>query len=86
MSQVPTPRQLDVLVMVHAFRTTKGFSPTIREIGRALGIASTNGVNDHIKALEKKGLVVREGMSARTLRLTDEGRRAFTNLVSEAAR
>ena len=34
----------------------KGFAPSIHEIGRQFKIASTNGVSDHLKALEKKGL------------------------------
>jgi repressor LexA len=32
----------------------KGFAPSIPEIGRQFKIASTNGVSDHLKALEKR--------------------------------
>jgi repressor LexA len=38
-----------------------GVFPSYREIGLALGIHSTNGVSDHLKALEKKGYVARVG-------------------------
>ena len=34
----------------------KGFAPPIHEVGRQFKIASTNGVSDHLKALEKKGI------------------------------
>jgi repressor LexA len=34
----------------------QGFAPSITEIGRQFKIASTNGVSDHLKALEKEGL------------------------------
>jgi len=44
-----------------------GYPPTIRELGDALGISSTNGVNDHLKALEKKGYLSRESSKSRTM-------------------
>lgn len=54
-----TQRQQEVLSFI-ATRTEKdGFPPTIREIGDHLGIGSTNGVNDHLKALERKGYLQR---------------------------
>lgn len=47
---------------------------TMREIGRSLGIASTNGVRDHYMALARKGLVEATGHAAHTdYRLTDAG-------------
>ena len=39
---------------------SRGYPPTLREIGEHMGIRSTNGVNDHLKALEKKGYLERE--------------------------
>jgi len=42
----------------------KGFAPSILEIGRQFKIASTNGVSDHLKALEKKGYIRRVGKRA----------------------
>ena len=42
----------------------KGFAPSIREIGKQFKIASTNGVSDHLKALEKKGYIRRVGKRA----------------------
>jgi len=46
-----------------------GFPPTIREIGQSLGIRSTNGVNDHLKSLQRKGYIFRQGQKSRTLKL-----------------
>jgi len=43
--------------------------PTLREIGGAMGIRSTNGVNDHIRALERKGRITRRGMNMKTRQL-----------------
>ncbi len=42
--------------------------PTLREIGARMGIRSTNGVNDHLRALERKGYLTREDMKSRALR------------------
>lgn len=64
-----TPRQQKVLSFIESQIEAQGFAPTIREIGRQLGIASTNGVNDHLKALERKGYIQRQDQKSRTLRV-----------------
>jgi SOS-response transcriptional repressor LexA len=62
-----TPGQLRVLRFVASFAAEHGYSPTLREIGAALGIRSTNGVDDHLSALERKGYVRRSENKARSL-------------------
>src|SRR5260221_13330353 len=47
----------------------RGYPPTLREIGEYMGIRSTNGVNDHLRALERKGYLRREDMKSRALKL-----------------
>ena len=42
----------------------KGFAPSMQEIGQRFKIASTNGVSDHLRALEKKGYIRRVGKRA----------------------
>ena len=49
----------------------RGYPPTLREIGEHMGIRSTNGVNDHLRALERKGYLTREDMKCRALRPCD---------------
>src|ERR1051326_4855406 len=51
----------------------RGYPPTLREIGAKMGIRSTNGVNDHLRALERKGYLTREDMKSRALRPTTMG-------------
>ncbi len=70
-----TERQRLVLTFIEAHIRQHGFPPTIREIGRHLAIKSTNGVNDHLNALQKKGFLTREEGKSRTLQLTrgDDG-------------
>lgn len=59
-----------VLEYIHASIHERGYPPTLREIGNHMGIRSTNGVNDHLRALERKGYLTREDMKSRALRPT----------------
>ena len=63
-----TKRQEKVLDYITSSITTRGFPPTLREIGTHMGISSTNGVNDHLRALERKGYLKREDMKSRALK------------------
>ena len=66
-SQELTIQQQKVLTFINNFINKNGFPPTFREIGAALKIKSTNGVNDHLKALETKGYIKRSNMKSRTI-------------------
>src|SRR3989304_1756756 len=61
-------RQKEVLEFIQQSIVARGYPPTLREIGEQMGIRSTNGVNDHLKALEKKGYLAREDLKSRALR------------------
>jgi repressor LexA len=73
------PRQRELLDYVAAYTDQKGIPPSLREIGEALGIRSTNGVSDHVKALVKKGYLERVGdaRTSRGIRLTAQARGGF---------
>jgi len=62
-----TQRQQMVLNYITQSISDRGYPPTLREIGSHMGIRSTNGVNDHLRALERKGYLKREDMKSRTL-------------------
>jgi repressor LexA len=66
-----TDRQRQVLDYIGRSIERRGYPPTLREIGEHMGIRSTNGVNDHLKALEKKGYLAREDLKSRALRPLD---------------
>ena len=68
-----TDRQRAVLSYIQSREEDVGYPPTIREIGEFLGIKSTNGVSDHLKALEKKGFLKRDGQKSRALVPTNDG-------------
>jgi repressor LexA len=68
-----TSRQQMVLDFIRESIAQRGYPPTLREIGAKMGIRSTNGVNDHLRALERKGYLTREDMKSRALRPTTMG-------------
>lgn len=66
-----TGRQAQTLDFIRESIESRGYPPTLREIGAHMGIRSTNGVNDHLRALERKGYLRREDMKSRALRVVD---------------
>src|SRR5262249_52699443 len=66
-----TERQREIYNFIRSKIESRGYGPTVREIGLAFDIKSPNGVMCHLKALEKKGLIHREGFSARAIQLID---------------
>ncbi|HZS36212.1 MAG TPA: transcriptional repressor LexA [Polyangia bacterium] len=77
-----TDRQQAVLDFISLSIERRGYPPTLREIGEQFGIRSTNGVNDHLKALEKKGYLEREELKSRALRpISSEGAGPTGNIV-----
>lgn len=67
-----TKRQKEVLLLIKEKIETRGYGPTVREIGEEFDISSPNGVMCHLKALEKKGLIIREPNMSRAIQLTPE--------------
>jgi len=69
-----TERQREVLATFAALTIEVG--PTVRALGAALGISSTNGVSDHLVSLERRGLIRRwANAKSRAYVLTEEGKR-----------
>jgi repressor LexA len=75
-----TQRQQMVLDFIRQSIHDRGYPPTLREIGARMGIRSTNGVNDHLRALERKGYLTREDMKSRALRPTNLGQQSLAAL------
>jgi repressor LexA len=67
-----TKRQEQTLDFIRSSIESRGYPPTLREIGEHMGIRSTNGVNDHLRALERKGYLRREDMKSRALKLVED--------------
>lgn len=78
MNTSPTPRQAAALRALARLTEERGIPPSIREMCDELEIRSTNGVTEHLRALERKGFV--RCVAPRTARswvLTDQGKEAL---------
>jgi len=62
-----TDRQREIYEFIREKIESRGYGPTVREIGDGFKIKSPNGVMCHLNALVKKGLILREGRSARAI-------------------
>ena len=69
-----TSRQRDVLAFIRSFSARHGVPPTVREIGAKFGV-TPRAAFDHLRALERKGMLRRRasaGRTSRALTLADE--------------
>jgi repressor LexA len=82
---VLTDRQQAILDFISQSIEERGYPPTLREIGEHFGIRSTNGVNDHLRALEKKGHLHREDLKSRALRPTSPPASSASSRSSNAS-
>lgn len=64
-----TDRQALMLAFIAAFIAEHGYSPTVREIGKAFGLKSTNAVADYLHSMNIKGAITYEAGKARTIRV-----------------
>jgi repressor LexA len=69
-------RARQILGYIQEFSRDHGFPPTIREIGTAFSISSTNGVRYYLRILEKEGRLKRSGKISRGLGVATLPRRA----------
>lgn len=68
-----TVRQQEYLDFIRSHRSTRGYGPTLREIGKHLGIASTHAVSEQLEFMKKKGAITWEGKTFRSLRAIEDG-------------
>jgi len=68
----PTSRQMAIYEFIRDKIRSRGFGPTVREIGTAFKIRSPNGVVCHLKALERKGYITRGRNMSRAIELVTE--------------
>jgi len=73
-------RQLAILDFIKTEVKSKGYPPSVREIGEAVGLASSSTVHGHLDRLEKKGLIRRDPTKPRAIEiLTDEDAKGAEN-------
>lgn len=64
--------QEKILAFIQTAIQTRGYAPSVREIGEAVGLKSTSTVHGHLTRLEKKGLLYRDAMKPRAMGLSVE--------------
>lgn len=65
-------RQEDILTFIKEEVRTKGYPPSVREIGEAVGLASSSTVHGHLARLESKGLIRRDPTKPRAIEILDQ--------------
>ncbi len=66
-----TPRQSEILSFIQDFMEETGMPPTRAEIARELGFKSVNAAEDHVRALQRKGVIELIPGTSRGIRLKD---------------
>jgi repressor LexA len=66
-----TDRQSEILDFIRAQINLRGFPPSVREIGEAVGLSSSSTVHSHLAALENKGFIRRDPSKPRALEVLD---------------
>ncbi|MBP3461337.1 MAG: transcriptional repressor LexA [Bacilli bacterium] len=74
-----TKRQNEILNYIKEYIVDHGYPPTIREIGKALGISSPATIHAHLKNLEKKGFIRKNDSKNRALELLVKNEFAINN-------
>lgn len=70
-ANTPSPKQAELLRQLFRFRRKYGYSPTLEELGRTMGISKVTAYQ-YIRALERKGLVRRLRHRARSIEIVEE--------------
>jgi repressor LexA len=67
-----TKRQKEIYEFICTYTNEHGYPPSVREIGKAVGLASPSTVHMHLKALQERGYIKRDSKKPRTIEVTDE--------------
>jgi len=66
-----TPRQQRILDVIAETVRTRGYPPTVREIGEAVGLTSSSSVHAQLANLERKGLLTKDATKPRAMSLSE---------------
>jgi repressor LexA len=66
-----TKRQQEIFDFIRKYSAKYGYPPTVRDIGKAVGLASSSTVHAHLANLEKIGLLRRDPSKPRAIELLD---------------
>src|SRR5919106_6626998 len=76
-----TKRQQEIFDFIKHYSTKYGYPPTVRDIGKAVGLASSSTVHAHLANLEKLGLLRRDPSKPRAIELLDKAVEQVKSIV-----
>ena len=76
-----TKRQQEIFDFIKRYSAKYGYPPTVRDIGKAVGLASSSTVHAHLSNLERIGLLRRDPSKPRAIELLDKAAAGMRNLV-----
>jgi repressor LexA len=76
-----TKRQQEIFDFIRRYTAKYGYPPTVRDIGKAVGLASSSTVHTHLSNLEKIGLLRRDPSKPRAIELLDRAGSAVADAV-----
>ena len=76
-----TKRQQEIFDFIKRYSARYGYPPTVRDIGKAVGLASSSTVHAHLSNLEKVGLLRRDPSKPRAIELLDRAVGGVKNMV-----
>ena len=77
-----TKRQQEIFDFIKKYSARYGYPPTVRDIGKAVGLASSSTVHAHLANLEKVGLLRRDPSKPRAIEMLDKAVDAAKSVVS----
>jgi repressor LexA len=77
-----TKRQQEIFDFIKKYSAKYGYPPTVRDIGKAVGLASSSTVHAHLANLEKVGLLRRDPSKPRAIEMLDKAVGAVKDVVS----
>jgi repressor LexA len=79
-----TKRQQEIFDFIKKYSAGHGYPPTVRDIGKAVGLASSSTVHAHLANLEKVGLLRRDPSKPRAIELLDKAAGAVKSVVGSS--
>jgi repressor LexA len=72
-----TKRQQEIFDFIKSYSSKHGYPPTVRDIGKAIGLTSSSTVHAHLANLEKAGMLRRDPTKPRALEILDKAKKAM---------
>src|SRR5215210_1636824 len=79
-----TKRQQEIFDFIKRYSAKYGYPPTVRDIGKAVGLASSSTVHAHLANLEKVGMLRRDPTKPRAIELLDKAVGAAKSVVTSS--